>query len=113
MRLKMCVRSLLQRNVQCQPTTASCCHVFVPQYGRLAAVFGTGVKSLRVSPKCTSHIIEKESCGLSASAEQTKFNVSNNFVIPLLSFLTCIVKCVCEGGEEGGVRVRCLLDRKV
>ena len=31
--------------------------LFVPQYGRLAAVLKTGVKSLRMSPKCTSHII--------------------------------------------------------
>ena len=38
-RLKIGVRSLLHRKVQCQPTTACCCHVFVPQYGRLAAIY--------------------------------------------------------------------------
>jgi hypothetical protein len=38
-RLKIGVRSLLHRKIQCQPTTACCCHVFVPQYGRLAAIF--------------------------------------------------------------------------
>ena len=37
-RLKIGVRSLLHRKVQCQPTKACCCHVFVPQYGRLAAI---------------------------------------------------------------------------
>jgi len=42
-RLKIGVRSLLHRMEKCQPATASCFHVFVPQYGRLAAILITGV----------------------------------------------------------------------
>jgi hypothetical protein len=62
-------------------------------------------------------------CGLFTSAEQTTFNISNNVVIPLLlSFLTCIVECVCVCRRRGGnsgyrvwlkMCVRWLLHRKV
>jgi hypothetical protein len=100
----LCVRWLLHRKVQCDVITAFCCHVFVPQYGHLAAVFLTGVISLRVSPKCTSHIKDVMICGIFTSAEQTTFNISNNVVIPLpISFLTCIVECVRVCRRRGGI----------
>jgi hypothetical protein len=38
-RLKIGVSSLLHRKVK--STTACCCHVFVPQYGRLAAIWSS------------------------------------------------------------------------
>jgi hypothetical protein len=51
--------------------------------------------------------------GIFTSAEQTTFNISKTlqYLSFFPSFLTCIVKCVCEGedeggGVEGGCRVR-------
>jgi hypothetical protein len=43
--------------------------LIIPQYGRLAAVFKTGVISLRVSPKCTSHIIKNRCLWVISSSE--------------------------------------------
>ena len=103
-RLKMCVRWFFDRKVQCQPTTACCCHVFVPQYGRLAAVSRTGVISLRVSPKCTPHIIRIVLFVVYLHQRNKQHSTSQRLWIPLLlSFLPYLHRqmCVCVGGDGG------------
>ena len=97
MRLKICVRSLLHRKVQCQPTTACCCHVFVPQYGRLAAVSRTGVISLRVSPKCTPHIIAASKLWVISSSERQQQNKTSPSHFPLLILPEFHSVSRCEG----------------
>ena len=57
----------------------------------------------RVSEMHVAYHKVKMGCGIFTSLEQTTIKISNNFAIPLLlSFLTCIVECVCEGGRGGG-----------
>jgi hypothetical protein len=122
-RLKIGVRSLSHRKVQCRLITACCCHVFVPQYGRLAAV---SILMALYHCACLRNArrisYRFQSCGIFTSAEQTTFNISNDFTIPLLPpFLPYLHRQMCVWGGENNdeyrvrlkIGVRSLLHRKV
>jgi hypothetical protein len=75
-RLKIGVRSLLHRKVKCQP--ASCCHVFVPQYGCLAAIYVLLALYHCACLRNARRISYGDSdCGIFTSAEQTSNNPSH------------------------------------
>jgi hypothetical protein len=96
--------------------------VCVPQYGRLAAVWVTGVISLRVSPKCTSHIIFQWCLWYIYISGTNNMQHLNDFAIPLRTSLLPYLHhrmCVRGGENNDGYRmrlkigVRSLLHRKV
>jgi hypothetical protein len=121
-RLKIGVRSLFDRKVQCEVITlvvVMCLFLSMVVWQPFPFLALNHCACLRNARRISYRDID---CGIFTSAEQTTFNISNNFTIPLLlSFLPYLHRQMCvRGGESNnGYRmrlkmcVRSFLHRKV
>jgi hypothetical protein len=108
--LNMGVRSLFDRRLQCQVITACCCHVFVPQYGRLAAVFSllafnhcACLRNARRISYLTLVLVYLHPWNKQHSTSQkTSWYLSFSPSLPASSNV-----CVCVGGEGGIADIEC------
>ena len=85
-RLKIGVRSLLHRMEKCQPATACCFHGFVPQYGRLAAIYSLLAFNHSACLRNARRISYRESnCGIFTSAERPQQNKTSPSLLTTVS----------------------------